>query len=82
MQFTTTDTSDFIPLVDEPFIIPKTTPVNTDICFRVDILGDNVCEESELFSITVMAANLLDTITGSNEADITVFDNGDSKWVG
>ncbi len=74
-----TDTSDFIPLVNEEFIIPASTPANTDVCYQLSILGDSICEQSELFSVSVTLTNPLDTLTGSDEADVTVFDNGDSE---
>lgn len=68
--------------MDEPFIVPMTTTANTDVCFQLTILGDSVCEESELFSVRVTAVNPLDTLSGPVVADVTIFDNGDSESVG
>ena len=57
------------------------TSVGVGVCYRVDIIGDDVCEESELFSVTLTSANPLDMIAGSDEAEVTILDDGDSECV-
>lgn len=71
------DASDFVELTDQPFIVPSTTLVNQDVCFELSIIGDEIREGDETFTVTVAVANSNDFIVGSNIATITIQEDSD-----
>ena len=75
------DTSDFVSLVDQPLTIPMTTGLFENVCFQLAVNGDTVCEQSELYSVSVTPMNPLDMVTGLVEVDITILDDGDCEYV-
>ncbi|XP_064397052.1 sushi, von Willebrand factor type A, EGF and pentraxin domain-containing protein 1-like isoform X2 [Halichondria panicea] len=77
-QPSSADTSDFVSLVDQPLTIPMTTGLFENVCFQLAVNGDTVCEQSELYSVSVTPMNPLDMVTGLAEVDITILDDGDS----
>ncbi|XP_064397056.1 sushi, von Willebrand factor type A, EGF and pentraxin domain-containing protein 1-like isoform X3 [Halichondria panicea] len=77
-QPSSADTSDFVSLVDQPLTIPMTTGLFENVCFQLAVNGDTVCEQSELYSVSVTPMNPLDMVTGLVEVDITILDDGDS----
>ena len=71
------DSSDFEPLSNQILTILPTTPIGSPVCQQIIIIGDNVDEDDETFTITtsVISPN---TITFPSTATVTIVDD-DSK---
>ena len=67
--------------MDQPLTIPMTTGLFENVCFQLAVNGDTVCEQSELYSVSVTPMNPLDMVTGLAEVDITILDDGDCECV-
>ena len=73
----TLDASDFLPLTNEQFIIPLSTPLNQDVCFDLSINGDVIREADEAFTVTITVGNSNDVIVGPNTVTVTILDDND-----
>ncbi len=67
--------------MDQPFTILMTTGLFENVCFQLAVIGDAVCEQSELYSVSVTPVNSLDVVMGLAEVDITILDDGDCECV-
>ena len=66
-------TSDFVPLIDQMLVL---TTVGEAVCQSITIVGDDQMEEDEMFTVTVVPNNPLDTIV-SDTVTVTILDDGD-----
>lgn len=71
------DARDFVVLTDEPFTVLSTTPLNQDVCFELSIIGDEIREGDETFTVSVAVGNSNDFIVGSNTATVTIQEDSD-----
>lgn len=53
-------------------IIPSSSSVGVDWCQSVTIVGDNIRESDEMFQVSVIPADIDDTVTGSSTFSITI----------
>ena len=60
-------------------IIPNATTVGEAVCTNITILGDDIKEGNETFTITVLVISP-DSIRGPNTTTITIVDDGDCKY--
>ena len=58
---------------------PSTSVVGDTVCQQYTIIGDDVREADETFTISVTAVNSVDIITGQNEISVTIMDDGDGE---
>ena len=70
-----------MPLSEVIVIFPSnpTLPHGSSVCQTISIVGDNVMEEDETFTVVVVPINNLDEITGPSSVTITISDEGDGK---
>ena len=73
------DSDDFQPLSNQMLTIPPSTPVGNSICQPITILGDDIDEENETFSVIVFAASP-DNITSPDTVTVTIVD-ADGRFV-
>ena len=73
----TVDANDFLPLINEQFPIPSSTPLNQDVCFDLSINGDVIREPDETFMVTLTVGNTNDVITGPNTVTVTILNDND-----
>lgn len=74
------DESDYIPLVNQEFIIPASSSVDESHCFAFQIRGDRIHESDETLSIVIHTENSDDVISGESTVDICILDDGDGKF--
>lgn len=79
--FSSADSNDFVPLSNETFVIPSSTSADQIMCFQLEVIGDDICEENEMYFVTVTPSDPLDTITGTNIATVTIVNDADSKSI-
>ena len=70
--------NDFIPLSNEPFVIPRSATNGETFIFTAQIVGDLVQEGSELFFIDFTTENPNDIIEGSRSR-VRILDDGDGE---
>ena len=68
------DNSDFEPLSNQILTILPTTPFGSPVCQQITIIGDNVDEDDETFTITTSVTSP-NTITFPSTATVTIVDD-------
>ena len=70
-----------MPLSEVIVIFPTspTPPTGSSVCQTISIVGDNVMEEDETFTVVVVPVNHLDEITGPSSVTLTISDDSDGK---
>jgi len=68
---------DFTPLEPTALTFPATSEVGDTVCQQYTIIGDNVREADETFTISVTAVNSVDIITNQEVVSVTITDDGD-----
>ena len=71
---------DFEAFENRALVIPSATRVDEAVCSTINILGDDVRESDEVFSIMAATADPNDSIVGLNSFTITIIDNGDGEY--
>lgn len=74
-----TDANDFQPLQGVLLTIPSAATPGAVVCQAITVIGDDIMEEDESFTVTVTPQNSNDDITGSTTVTITIPDDGDGK---
>ena len=72
-----TDANDFQPLQGVLLTIPSAALPGTVVCQTITVIGDDIMEEDEFFTVTVSPQNTNDDIAGSTIVTITIPDDGD-----
>ena len=72
-----TDANDFQPLQGVLLTIPAAASPGTLVCRSITVIGDDIMEGDESFTVTVSPQNANDDITGSVTVTITIPDDGD-----
>ncbi len=67
-----------MPLVDKLLVIPSGSGLDsTPVCETVEIIGDDIREDNETFTITFGVVNALDMLVEDSTVTVTIQDNGD-----
>lgn len=81
--FSYADESDYVPLSDVIVSFPSnpTLPIGSTICQTISIIGDDIREDNETFTVVMAPEYDLDQIIGSSSVTITITDDGDGKLI-
>lgn len=71
------DSNDFVELDNLLLTIPSSSVVGDSTCQSVTIVGDDVLESDEIFTVILYPMNPEDSITGSNTSTVTILNDGD-----
>ena len=58
---------------------PSTSEVGDTVCQRYTIIGDDVKEADETFTVSVSPVNSIDIIDGADQVTVTIPDDGDCE---
>ena len=58
---------------------PSTSVVGDTVCQQYTIIGDDVKEADETFTVSVTPANSIDIIDGADQVTVTITDDGDRE---
>ena len=83
VSFSHADENDYVPLLGETVRFPANSdlPLGTTTCQNVSIIGDDIREENETFTVIVTPENNLDKVNGIQNITITIQDDGDGNSI-
>ena len=58
---------------------PSTSVVGDTVCQQYTIIGDDVKEADETFTVSVSPVNSIDIIDGADQVTVTIPDDGDRE---
>jgi len=71
------DSNDFVELENLLLTILSSSVVGDSVCRSVTIVGDDVLESDEIFTVILYPVNPEDSIMGSNTSTVTILNDGD-----
>ena len=71
------DSNDFVELENLLLTIPSSSAVGDSTCQSVTIVGDDVLESDEIFTVILYPVNPEDSINGSSTSTVTILNDGD-----
>ena len=75
------DEDDYVPLVDHPLIIPAQSTAGNIQCTMYQVLGDDIREAEETFTISFGTENENDEISAVTMVTVTIPNDGDCKFM-
>ena len=80
-SFTCVDNSDYVPLSDVILGFPASPSLQegSSVCQTVTIIGDDIMEPDETFTVIMTPENSMDVIMGSTAVTITIPDDQDGN---